>query len=151
MVIKDINERLNKALGKDGLDIERRSRNAGKRVAAGWGRTSRVMRDVWGIFGHEKRIEELEKDVEILTVDVLDLKKWLQDVDNRTQLLEYYHNYDLDDIQCHECNSPMRVKRNRETREFFLGCLRWKTHQCTGSRPISGPVLEQLAVKYRAA
>ena len=113
MQIKDINERLVNALGADGLDLERRSRNAGRRVAASWEKASKFIRDISHLPSHEERLREVEKDTGELAKDVEKIKIWLQDIDHRTQLLEHFHNYDFDDIRCHECDSPMRVKRNR--------------------------------------
>lgn len=144
-------EKVADALGKDGIDLERRGREAGKWIANVWKSASKVARDLKDVFTHEDRLKKVEEDTKTLACAVIDVKIWIQDVDIRTQLLEHYHDYDLEKIRCRECGNPMRVKRNGSTGEFFLGCTAWKTHGCKGSRPISGPDLEVIANEYRAS
>jgi hypothetical protein len=145
--VLEIRDKARQSLGPDGIDLEKRARNSGKKINHGWRSIIKKAKGLAKIPEHEDRIQQLEKDTGELASDILDLKKWLEDVDNRTKLLEHYQDFDLDQIRCGECGKPMRVKRNRESGSFFLSCTSWPKEK-HATRPITGPDLEVLGREY---
>lgn len=143
-----LSDNLVKILGKNGIDLEEKARRAGRAVSGAWNWAREKISDIADIPSHRNRMIIIENDVKEIVEDIRDLKLWIMDTDNRTTLLEHFNNYDLDDISCPECNSPMRVKRNSQTQEFFFGCSKFHKNDCRGSLPISDPYLESLAKKY---
>lgn len=147
----NIAERAAKALGKNGIDLEEKAKRSGHAIAQGWNTIGRAFRGIARAPDHENRITSLEKEMLSVVEDVRDVKKWILDVDNRTALLEHHNNYDLDDVLCPVCASPMRVKKNSKAKSFFFGCSNFGRSDCRGTRPVSDPYLQKLASRYLAA
>ncbi|MGH8580137.1 MAG: zinc ribbon domain-containing protein [Gammaproteobacteria bacterium] len=105
---------------------------AAKVVNSVWSNVGGVVSGLFHVGSHEARIREIEKDLAEHGESINFLMRWLEDHENRLALLEHFENYDLAEVRCADCGAPMRVKRNHQSREFFLGCVKYRGDPATG-------------------
>lgn len=127
---------------------------AGKVVNSVWSNVYAMVSGLLHVGSHEERIRRLEKEIADHGESINDLMRWLDDHENRLALLEHFENYDLAEVRCTDCGAPMRVKRNRQSRDFFLGCVEYRANPATGKpqcrgRPFSKHDLQILARRLR--
>jgi hypothetical protein len=134
-------------------EIVDRAKNAGITVNECWQKLRKLIRRKPSL---KKRIEELERNFAGQGDSITKILRWIEDHENRLALLEHFHGYDLAEVLCSACGSPMRVRKNQKTGQFFLGCVNYKANSVTGKskcpgRDISNYDLQKLLRKYREA